>query len=185
MKLAAALVVAAALVLPAGQAAERKTLAPVLGFDVAKSGVSRLAWFDPLTLSTMRGRKAPIGRYTGSWSFSPDRSALAIAAAQTTGSERQPLLKLRFVNARGMRVLGEISLGDPRVDSVSWLLSGRLLAVIRWRFPIDRGRRSGPPGAGAERAPPDFTLERRASAGRPRVAARKRRLVRARDGGRR
>ncbi len=130
MKLAAAVVVVAALVLPAAQAAERKTLPPVLGFDVAKNGVYRLAWFEPVTLSMLRGRKAPLGRHTGSWSFSTDRSVLAIAAAQTTGYQQQPLFKLRFVNARTMRVLGELGLGG-QFDTVTWLRADRLLAVVR------------------------------------------------------
>jgi hypothetical protein len=132
MKLAAAVIVAAALVLPAAQAAERKSaVPPVLGLDVARNGVQRLAWFDPSSLSTLQGRKAPLGRYAGSWSFSPDRSVLAIAAAQTTGYQQQPLFKLRFVNARGMRVLGELSLGAWQFDTVTWLRADRLLAVVR------------------------------------------------------
>jgi hypothetical protein len=131
MKLAAAVVVVAALVLPAAQAAEQKTVTPpVLGFDQTKTGVYRLAWFDPTTLTTLRGRKARIGRYTGSWSFSPDRSVLAVAAGQTSGT-LGPLLKLRFVNARGMRVLGELSLGVRDFDTVTWLRPDRLLAVVR------------------------------------------------------
>jgi hypothetical protein len=129
MKLAAAVVVIAALVLPAAQAAERKSsVPPVLGFDVTKTGVYRLAWFDPGTLETLRGRKARIGRYTGSWSFSPDRSVLAVAAGQTSGT-LGPWLKLRFVNARGMRVLGEVSLGVRQFYAVSWLRPDRPLAL--------------------------------------------------------
>jgi hypothetical protein len=131
MKLAAAVLAAAALALPAAQAADRKSGAPpVLGLDVAKNGVYRLAWFDPWTLETLRGRKAPLGRSTGSWSFSPDRSVLAVAAAQT-GYQDRGLLKLRFVNARGMRVLGEVALGRWPFDSVAWLRADRLLAVVR------------------------------------------------------
>jgi hypothetical protein len=56
VKLAAVVVVVAALVLGAAQAAERKTvMPPVLGFDQTKIGVYRLAWFDPTTLTTLRG----------------------------------------------------------------------------------------------------------------------------------
>jgi hypothetical protein len=128
MKLAAAVVVVAAFILPAAQAAEHKTVSPVLGFDVTRTGISRLAWFDPGALETLRGRKARIGRYTGSWSFSPDRSVLAVAAGQTSGTFG-PLLKLRFVNARGMRVLGELGLGVRQFHTVTWLRADRLLAV--------------------------------------------------------
>ncbi len=130
MKLAAAVVVAAALFLPAAQAAERKTVSPVLGLDVARNGVHRLAWFEPGSLTMLHGRKAPLGRYTGSWSFSADRSVLAIAAAQTTGYQQQADYKLRFVNARSMRVLGDLNLGSPQFSSVTWLRPDRLLAVV-------------------------------------------------------
>jgi hypothetical protein len=129
---AAAVVVAAAgFLLPAAQAVERKGASPVLGLDVTRTGVIRLAWFDPSTLTTLRGRKARLGRYTESWSFSPDRSLLAIAVAQTTGYQGRHLLKLRFVDARRMRVLGELGLGEWQVDTVTWLRAGRLLAVVR------------------------------------------------------
>jgi hypothetical protein len=72
MKLAAAVVVAAALVLPAAQAADRRGAQPVLGFDAAKNGFQRLAWFNPMTLKRLRGPEARLGQSTGSWGFSPD-----------------------------------------------------------------------------------------------------------------
>src|SRR5439155_15034137 len=87
MKLAAAVVVAAALVLPAAQAAARKGAQPVLGFDVAKNGFYRLAWFDPMALERLRGREARLGQSTGSWAFSPDRSGLAISVSQAAGRQ--------------------------------------------------------------------------------------------------
>jgi len=145
MKLAAAaVVVAAALVLPAAQAAERKTvMPPVLGFDQTKllrqrhwTSVYRLAWFDPTTLATLRGRKARLGRYVSSWSFSPDRSVLAVAGRNTYQGQVQ--YKLRFVNARSMRVVGQLALPATWfINWVTWLGPDRLLAIV-----YDSGNRS-------------------------------------------
>jgi hypothetical protein len=132
MRLAGAVAVAvAALVLPAAQAADRKIAEPVLGLDVAKNGVQRLAWFDPLTLTTARGHKARLGRFTGDWGFSPDRSVLAIAAEQVA-PHGVFAPKLRFVSLQTMRVLGELDVGEgAQFAPVIWLRSDRLLAVVR------------------------------------------------------
>ena len=76
MRLAAAVVVAAAaLVLPAAQAAERKTASPVLGLDVAKGGLVRLAWFDPLTVTHSR---AESGKNTDILGLSSSRKEMGL-----------------------------------------------------------------------------------------------------------
>jgi hypothetical protein len=88
-----------------------------------------LAWFDPMTLETLRGRKAPLGGHLGSWAFSSDRSVLAIASCREDGGDPSGI---RFVNARAMRVLGDLSLAPYRcVDSLTWLAPRRLLAIGR------------------------------------------------------
>jgi hypothetical protein len=96
--------------------------APVLGIEW-NGAHSRLAWFDPQTLRMLPGRKAPLAWHNGSWSFSTDRSALAIGG---NGVE------LRFVDARRMRVLGDLKLapGGTPTAGVTWLRPDRLLALV-------------------------------------------------------
>jgi hypothetical protein len=101
---------------------------PVLGILDQSSG-GRLAWFDPLTLRTLRGRKPPLGGHYGSWAFSADRATLAIASC---GDRRSG--GIRFVNARAMRVLGDVELSRSFSDctsSLTWLAPRRLLAVVQ------------------------------------------------------
>ncbi len=96
---------------------------PVLGVDWSVAG-QRLAWFDPQTMRALPGRKAPLGFHVGSWSFSTDRGTLAVGG---TGAS------LRFVDARRMRVLGDVRLaaGGNGVAGVSWLRPDRLIAFVR------------------------------------------------------
>lgn len=104
---------------PARAAAEA---APVLGIDFfARDGL--LAWFDPLTLRPLRGRKVPLARHFSSWSFSADRSLLALGGGETAD--------VRLVDARRMRLLGDVPLGPGEgVGGVSWLRPDRLLALV-------------------------------------------------------
>jgi len=95
---------------------------PTLGIEW-NGGHSRLAWFEPQTLRLLPGRKAPLAWHNGSWSFSADRSTLAIGGNGT---------ELRFVDARRMRVLGDLRLaaGGTATVAVSWLRPDRLLALV-------------------------------------------------------
>lgn len=106
-----------------------KTLSPVLGISYRSPG-GALAWFEPLTLRMLPGRKAPLGGHLGgSWAFSPDRSTLAVANCERASTRPG----IRFVNARAMRVLGDIQLSryDGCTDSLTWLKRDRLLAIVR------------------------------------------------------
>ena len=121
-KLAVAAVVAVTLVLPAARAAD--TPKPVLGID-GRVDAGRLAWFDPASLSVLRGRKVPLGTHTGRWAFSADRSVLAIAAQDYPG--------IRFVNARGMRLLGSLVLRhdtEAYIAALAWARPDRLLVAV-------------------------------------------------------
>lgn len=101
---------------------------PVLGIARRSSG-GTLGWFDPVTLRPLRGRKAPLGGHVGSWAFSADRSLLAIASC---GGEREPVPGIRFVDARTMRVRGDLRLSRFRgcASALTWLHPRRLLAVV-------------------------------------------------------
>jgi len=98
--------------------------APVLGISYRGA----LAWFDPMTLRMLPGRKAPLRGHFGSWAFSGDRSVVAIARCNDAGSRPG----IRFVNARAMRVLGDVRLSKYRgcASSLTWLQHNRLLAVV-------------------------------------------------------
>jgi len=123
-KLAAAAAIAATLMLPAAWA---KGPQPVLGIDGSTTS-ARLAWFDPSSLARMAGRKALLAGHTWPWAFSPDRSRLAIAGQENAK-------QLRFVNARTMRVLGQVPLrsaGDVRF--LTWVRPDRVLAYMQGSF---------------------------------------------------
>lgn len=96
---------------------------PVLGIAARPDGRAVLAWFDPISLKRLPGRKAPLGTHRGAWSFSDDRSVLAIADDKKS--------ELRFIDARRMRVLGDLRLS---AGGTAWLLAwvrpDRLLAVV-------------------------------------------------------
>jgi hypothetical protein len=120
-KLAVVAALVATLALPAARAAV--TPKPVLGID-GRWGAGRLAWFNPASLSVLRGRKVPLGSHTGQWAFSADRSVLAIAAADYPA--------IRFVNARGMRLLGTLSLrhdSETYIAGLAWARPDRLLVA--------------------------------------------------------
>jgi hypothetical protein len=105
-----------------------KVPAAVLGISYeSASSTGTLAWFDPLTLESLPGRKAPLGTVRGSWSFSADRRVFAIGSCGDTWRPR-----LRFVNARVMRVLGDVRLpsGYECAGALSWLSPSRLLTVV-------------------------------------------------------
>lgn len=138
----------AALALFAGAAAPRTEATSALPASAAKSfppvlGISyraphgALAWFDPLTLQVLRGRKAPLAGHTGSWAFSADRGLLAIASC---AGDQEQLPGIRFVNARAMRVVGSLRLSRYRgcATGLTWLRRDRLLAVTSTSSGDDR-----------------------------------------------
>lgn len=98
-----------------------------LGISYKTEG-GTLAWFNPLTLQTLRGRKLPLAGHTGSWAFSEDRSRLAVG-----NCDQRDLASIRFVNARSMRVVGDLRMSpsDDCVNALTWLRPRRLLAVVR------------------------------------------------------
>jgi hypothetical protein len=121
-KLAGAVAIAALVGLPAASA---KGPQPVLGIDWSSTTSARLAWFDP---SSLARRKAPLAGHTLPWAFSSDRSRLAVAG-------QEDAKQLRFVNARTMRVLGQVPIryaGDVRF--VTWVGPDRVLAYVQAFF---------------------------------------------------
>jgi hypothetical protein len=136
MKVGTAVVVATlAAVLGTGPITSRSEALPakssvpaVLGMSYkpqTKHGV--LAWFDPLTLRALPGRKAPLASHLGSWAFSADRAVLAVARCNVSRPQ------IRFVSARSMRLLGDLELSPYPgcAEALVWLRPDRLLAVVR------------------------------------------------------
>ena len=114
MRLVAALAATVAL---AGSA---PSAAPVVGFDWSHR---RIAWFDPVTLSQLPGRKVPTSSQgVCSWALSPDRARLAYSDCNGT---------IGFANLRAMKPAGSMyvtgRLGS--VDGLAWLRPDRLLAT--------------------------------------------------------
>lgn len=119
MKLAAALAVAAAaLVLPAANAAPQER---VLGIDTSVLGM-RLAWYDPATLTRLPGPSVSLANHDDWWSFSPDGRRLAIGSGGAAD--------IRFIDVRKLRVIGHAnSRTGIRPGHVTWLSARRLLAT--------------------------------------------------------
>ncbi len=120
---AAAALVGAAASRPDGADSAQAKTGPMLGFSFRTAG-GTLAWFDPPTLEPLPGRKAPLARHWGSWAFSADRAVLATAGCDAPG--------IRLVNARRMKVLGDVRLSPAGEcsEALTWLRPDRLLAVV-------------------------------------------------------
>jgi len=132
--LAIALVAATTSQSEARPARSAKVEAPAtLGIAVRQSAYTLpsavLAWFDPMTLKVLPGRKAPLAGHVGSWAFSADRSRLAIASCW---DDDGVATGIRFVNARSMRVLGDVQLAQYQcVNALTWFRPRRVLALAR------------------------------------------------------
>jgi hypothetical protein len=84
----------------------------------------RLVRVDPVTLRPLPGRRVPPAGHNFGWSFSPDRSRLAL------GSDT-PRAELRLVDLKRMRVLGDVELARPgSVFATAWAGDRRVLAVV-------------------------------------------------------
>jgi hypothetical protein len=94
-----------------------------VGIDWA-GPASRIGWFDPATMTLMRGRTAALGSHVGSWSRSPDGWRLAIA--------RSGGVDVRFVDLITMRTTGDLALapGGRSLGGVTWTRPDRLLAFV-------------------------------------------------------
>jgi hypothetical protein len=96
---------------------------PMLGFSFHGQRTA-LAWYDPVTLTELRGRKAPLAGWSGYWAFNADRSLLAVGRCNRPG--------LRLVDARAMRIRGDVELSPyPGCAArFTWLRPDRLLATV-------------------------------------------------------
>ena len=84
---------------------------------VARDGVhSRLTRLDPLSLRPRAGPRVWLGLYDLPWSFSPDRSRLALGSGRTSG--------VIFVDVKRMRSLGIVRIGG--LSALSWLAPRRV-----------------------------------------------------------
>ncbi|MBA3787317.1 MAG: hypothetical protein H0X21_01320 [Actinobacteria bacterium] len=119
MKLLAAALAVAALVLPAAQAAPRPTV-PGLVYTPGY-GNSIVVRYDPMTL-VRSGPRIRLGGNASSWSWSPGRRYLAIASAPQ---------RLTVVDVQRMRVTARVRLapGGGVTRAVTWARD-RVLAVI-------------------------------------------------------
>jgi hypothetical protein len=117
MRLAAAVVVAMTLALPAsiGASGER-----VLGIDTTVLGM-RLGWYDATTLTRLPGRTVPLVSHEGPWNVSPD--GLRVAIAGRAGD-------IRIIDVKRMRTLGVVALRMKNPpSSVTWLPRNRILVT--------------------------------------------------------
>jgi hypothetical protein len=100
---------------------------PLLG--VVSGGDSgapaRLARLDPVRLRPRRGRSVTIGT-GGSWSYSPDRSALTVATRRDKTSDR-----LLFVDVRRLRLVPPAVSVGAIVMGLVWIAPSRLIVVTQ------------------------------------------------------
>jgi hypothetical protein len=102
---------------------------PLLGVSYG-SPRGTLAWFEPMTLKMLPGRKVQLGGHFGSWAFSNGRRFLALGSCEGPGA-RTP--GIRFVDAHRMRVQGDLPLSPYRrgcASALTWLRPERLVAVV-------------------------------------------------------
>jgi hypothetical protein len=79
---------------------------------------------DPVTLGTLPGRRVPPAGHNFGWSFSPDRSQLAI------GSDA-PRAELRLIDLKRMRVLGDVKVAaEGSVFASTWAGAQRVLVIV-------------------------------------------------------
>lgn len=88
----------------------------------ARAVLTRLA---PMSLSP-RGRHVIIGEYHRAWSFSPDRSQVALATSRPGAGGR---IGIRIVDTARMRVRKDVMTGIA-AEAIAWLAPDRLVAVL-------------------------------------------------------
>jgi hypothetical protein len=94
-------------------------------YGIAGPAPVGLVRLEPRTLRPLPGRRVPLAAHTFGWSFSPDRSTLAI------GSDGSG--EVRLVDLRRWRVLGDVRVRVERRGSViatAWAGETRVLAAI-------------------------------------------------------
>lgn len=71
----------------------------------------------------MAGRRVPLGRSVGAWSFSPNRRQLAIGVDRVLG--------VRIVDVRKMRTVGDVQTPNGNVLAIAWLAPRRIVGIDR------------------------------------------------------
>jgi hypothetical protein len=112
---------AAVLLVPAGLAPARP--APFVLGQKAVGTTRSIVRLDPLTLRVEPGPRLAIPAL--SWSFSPDRSRLAVGADGRS--------EIRLIDASGPKLIGTVDVGGGSVRATAWLSPRRLLAIARER----------------------------------------------------
>ena len=136
--LAAAAFVAVALVASAGSGQSKGILPltlrpappanPPLGITFGRLD-TRLTRLDPRTLLP-RGRGVSLERFSGAWSFAPDRRQLVFGSAYSPLSESPAAL--RFFDVATLRPLRDLVLGPSAyIQVLDWVAPERLLVVMR------------------------------------------------------
>ena len=93
-------------------------------YGVAWQGSLGLVRVDPDTLRPLPGRRVPLAAEPLGWSFSPDRSRLALGSTARGA-------RLRFVDLRAMRALGDVTVARRGSGvATAWAGPGRVLAVV-------------------------------------------------------
>jgi hypothetical protein len=100
---------------------------PLLGIRYGRSGNS-LVRLDQRTL-VPSGPGLSLERYTGAWSFSPDRRQLVFASAWSPDNDASAAI--RFVDVSSLRSIRELVLGpSAQIQALDWIAPERLLTVV-------------------------------------------------------
>jgi len=95
----------------------------------ARQGGVVLTRLDPLTLKPL-GTPVLIGEYHYAWSFSPDRSQLAVAISAPAAGGRVGRVGIRIVDLARMEVAVDVSTGIA-AEALGWLKPTRLVAALQ------------------------------------------------------
>lgn len=87
---------------------------------------------DPSTLERLSGN-IPLAGHGRAWSFSPDRSRIALASAWSPTLDRPTSLRLLEMTHSSMRVLGDIRLAGETasIRATAWVRPDRLLVLLQ------------------------------------------------------
>jgi hypothetical protein len=136
-KALAAAAAAAVALLAAGSAQPRVDTSakstPLLGVITDTSDPYRqsLVRLDQRTLRPLPGARLELGSAGYSWAFSPDRSMLAFARVDGTGTNVADANSfLRLVDPQELRIVDDFAIGPGSLSWVAWLAPDRLAALV-------------------------------------------------------
>lgn len=99
---------------------------PLLGITWVEGRGAVLVQLDPVSLQPV-GRQVEVGEYHWTWSFSPDRSRLALGFSAPGETGR---LGIQIIDIERMETIGRVATGIA-AEMVAWLTPDRIVASLQ------------------------------------------------------